>query len=103
MQNAIFKFNNTSYKKLYYGENCFSKALNEIITEQQFKSIFYISTNSLENTKQYEQIKASIQTNLVGEFPKSQAHNPITVVKQALTSIKNASSLNVIIAFVVVQ
>jgi hypothetical protein len=38
--NTAFEFCNTSYKKLYCGENCFSTALNTIITQQSFKNIF---------------------------------------------------------------
>lgn len=97
--NTAFEFSNSSYKKLYCGENCFSNALNTIIAEQQFKNIFFISTKSLVDTPHYQKIKQTVQPHLIGEFPKSQAHNPITVIKQAMQSIQTTSALDAIIAF----
>ncbi len=51
------------------------------------------------NTAHYQKIKKSVQPHLIAEFPKSQAHNPITIINEAVQSIKKISAPDAIIAF----
>lgn len=93
------EFTNSRYKKLYFGENCYVAAIHEIITENTFKNIFFISTNSLYNTNNYNSIKESVGDLLVAEFSKSQAHTPQSTVNEAVQTVRNCADIEAIIAF----
>lgn len=97
--NTCFQFNNSLYKKLYFGENCYSQAINEIISQHHLKNIFLISTKSLDDTKHYNVIKENIKKYLVAEFPKARAHTPQSIVNEAVNMLKSVPKIDAIISF----
>jgi alcohol dehydrogenase class IV len=95
----VFHFNGSYYKKLFFGENCYSGALTEIINENNLGRVYLITTNSLSDVDNFHAIKALLGDRLVAEFTQAKAHTPTTTVALAVQQIETQPAVDAIIAF----